>query len=105
MDDIDKLVADGWKEYKTGEPNKRSWFKSFGGKYDCVCNDKVPDITLTLFELHHAGMDYSGWTAELRAEPNQGAWIDFQCYSMNDLSNLDIEIKKLYAAWNAINEL
>jgi len=107
---IDWLEEQGWKigrksEYETFD---RVWYKRFPKvEPRCACNESKPGIQLSLKMWNHSNYqrDGYGFELELRAEPDDGVWVQLRSYGLTDsdlVDRMDSQTDKLIRAWQAV---
>lgn len=104
------LAENDWKPgYKPEyESYDRIWYKRYRDvKPNCYCNDDKPGLQVSLKEYDHTrypNVDRVGYEVGLCAEPDDGIWIHFQCYTLtsdNLQRELESQVRKLIRAWKA----
>lgn len=99
---IEKLKADGWKEYIDHSKGGRSFYKAYPSKYAYRPseNKKELQICCTVYELMRIEFEL-----EIVGELKDGTWIKLLNYGLPDnIENVLNKIPRMIKTWEIIRD-
>ena len=107
------FINNNWKEGKDQDYDKfnRLWYKRFDCvRPTCYHNYDKPGIQIIIkyWDFRIQGYNHESFEIELIGETKDGEWVDLKCYSLDSnhfIEKADNQIKKLIAAWGAIDNV
>ena len=99
---IENLLSSGWKKDRS---NHGYYFKRSESKFNCLTNERSPNIGIKIFEAIHNNTTHQSFSINIRAESNLGKWVDTGFYSISfeEDFNLDELVLKTISSWEALN--